>query len=69
MTPIINTPSIFFTFRLMTVTPSKMTAVPIQPEPTMPNDWSNGNSDQPSSGAPNINKATPNPAPELTPNK
>jgi len=34
-------------------------AVPIQPEPTMPNDWSSGNSDQPSSGAPNINKATP----------
>ena len=50
----------FFTFRLITATPSKMTAVPIQLEPTMPNDWSSGNSDQPSSGAPNINKATPN---------
>ena len=65
----ISTPSIFFTFRLMMATPSKMTAVPIQPEPTMPADCKSGKSAQPSNWAPNINIASPSPAPELTPSR
>ena len=53
----------------MMATPTKITTAPIQPEPTTPSDCNNGNSAQPSNGAPNINNATPKPAPELTPSR